>query len=308
MDIHDNSWSNLVTYTDNLFYDTDWRQPLNTYNTTITTFLMLAMNRFKWESDYLNPKNRAGKLIEYYLATRGQAFIVKSTGDVLQGYMTKSFDKFGNPKEFYCYGYNGESDGKTQYNYDDVIWIKNNALCVPSLYWIFKYCNRINTIEGTMDLNVQAQKTPYIIEADPLIAESIRIMFDQIDKLSKSVMVDKAKSLIDNIKVLKLDTPYLVDKLYDQKINEQNDLLHFFGIDTVQEKNAHMLYAEVQNSNEITDNYTDIFVSERRIAVQQAKESGIDIKLSILDIQPDMQDLNGGENNVENTDNFTQIN
>lgn len=308
MDIHDNSWSNLVTYTDNLFYDTDWRQPLNTYDTTINTFIMLAMNRFKWECEYLNPKHRAGKLIEYYLATRGQAFIVKSTGDVLQGYMTKSYDKFGNPKGFYCYGFNGESDGKTQYKYDDVIWIKNNALCIPSLYWIYKYSNRINTTEGTMDLNIQAQKTPYIIEADPLIAESLRIMFDQIDKLSKVVIVDKAKSLIDNIKVLKLDVPYLADKLYDQKINEQNELLHFFGIDTVQEKNAHMLYAEVQNSNEITDNYTDIFVSERRIAVQQAKESGIDIKLSILDIQPDMQDLNGGEDNVENTDNFAPIN
>jgi hypothetical protein len=93
-------------------------------------------------------------------------------------------------------------------------------------------------------------------------------------------------------------------------MNETNDLLNFFGIDTVQEKNAHMIYAEVQNSNETTDNYTDIFVSERKIAIKQAELAGIDLHLSMLDTSPDMTDLNGGEelSDVEtNNDDITQI-
>ena len=312
MELTNMDWNNLITFSDaRMFSEVDWRKPLQTYTTSIMTFFLLATNRFKWESKDLKPKDRAGKLIEYYLATRGQCFIEKSTGNVLQGYMTGKYDMFGIPESFYCYGWNGESDNKHILKKDEVIWIKNNAMCIPSLYWIYKYCNRINTVEGTMDLNLQAQKTPYIIEADPMIATSIKIMMKEIDDLEKTVVTDTTKNLTDNIKILDLNVPYLIDKLYDQKVNEQNELLHFFGIDTVQEKNAHMLYAEVQNSNEITDNYTDIFVSERKIALQDAKESGIDLKLSILDIQPDMSEFNEGGVNYESeqsTSNITQIN
>ena len=112
-------------------------------------------------------------------------------------------------------------------------------------------------------------------------------------------MIDKQKSLIDNIKILKLDTPYLIRDLYDQKINEENNLLQILGVDTINEKNAHMLYAEVQNSNEITDNYTDIFVSERKIAIEQAEEAGIDLHLSMLEVDFDIDELNGTLNGGE---------
>ena len=74
-----------------------------------------------------------------------------------------------------------------------------------------------------------------------------------------------------------------------------------------------MLYAEVQNSNEITDNYTDIFVSERKIAIEQAEEAGIDLHLSMLEVDFDIDELNGtlngGEQDAEqNPGNITEIN
>ena len=161
-----------------------------------------------------------------------------------------------------------------------------------------------------MDLNINAQKTPFVIETDPLINFSMKNIFDDIEKMSDVVMVDQSKSLTDNVKILDLNVPYLVDQLHDQKINEENELMRFLGVDTVQEKNAHMIYAEIQNTNEIVDNFTDIFVSERKNALENAKKFGIDLKLSVLDINPEFGiNKMGGEgvNNARNN-NTTQIN
>lgn len=123
-------------------------------------------------------------------------------------------------------------------------------------------------------------------------------MFNDINNMADVVLVDQKKGLADNIKVLDLNVPYLVNMLYDQKINEENEMMRFLGIDTVQEKNAHMLYAEIQSSNEIVDNFTDIFVSQRKIACKIAEEKGVDLHLSVLDIHPDLMGENS-ENEKE---------
>lgn len=302
MDLTNFDWQNQVLFTDNNIDQSlyNWQLPLNTFYTDINTYFMLACNRFKWESEKIKPFNRFGKLLEFYLNTRGQAFITKDTLSVYQGCTNGDFDEFGIPKTFTLYGYNGNKNNGKVYNYDDVIWIKNNMLKIPTIYWILKYCKRINIVEKTMDLNMQAQKTPYIAEANPLIAESIKLMFEDIDSLKKLIITDDEKSIIDNIKIIKLEAPYLIDKLQDQKYNEENQLLQILGIDTINEKNAHMLYAEVENSNEITDSYSDIFISERKIGFEQLKEVDNTVKLSMIQHDTSYDEMNGGENIVDN--------
>ena len=306
MDLNNFGLGDLVRYTDNLKDRTNWQNLLNTFNTNLTMYFMLACNRFKWECNGLNPEFRYSKLIEYYLACKGQCFIDVETMSVMQGVMIGDLDEFGDPTKFEIFGYNGKN--RKIKNINELIWIRNNNLCIPTLYYILKYCNRINKIETTMDLNINAQKTPFVIETDPLINFSMKNIFDEIEKMSDVVMVDQSKSLTDNVKILDLNVPYLVDQLHDQKINEENELMRFLGVDTVQEKNAHMIYAEIQNTNEIVDNFTDIFVSERKCALKNAEKFGIDLKLSVLDINPEFGvDKMGGVNNAGD-DNATQIN
>ena len=309
MDLTNFEWQNLITFSDTNkdSYLYDWQNKFNTFYTDINTYFMLSCNRFKWESKKVKPFKRWGKLLEFYLNTRGQAFIVKKTLEVYQGCMNEGFDDFGNPKSFTLYGYSGSKENGKVYKYDEVIWIKNNMLKIPTMYWIYKYCKRINMIEKTMDLNLQAQKTPYIIETNPLLQTSIEMMFEDIDNLKKVIFTDTEKSIIDNVKIMKLEAPYLIDKLQDQKFNEENQLLQMLGIDTINEKNAHMLYAEVENSNEITDNYSDIFLSERKIGLKELKEIDETAQLYMINNDHDYDDMNGGENNEQIDDYITQI-
>lgn len=146
----------LVAYTDNQNDNRNWQSILNTFNVNVNMYFMLSCNRFKWDSKDIKPFNRMSRLIEYYLGTKGQCFIDLADMDVKQGVMSGNFDPYGNPSKFNITDYNG-SHSKIV-NAEDVIWIKNNDFCIPTIYFIMKYCNRINKIEQTMDLNIDVQK------------------------------------------------------------------------------------------------------------------------------------------------------
>ena len=81
MDLTNFEWQNLVTFSDTNkdSYLYDWQNKFNTFYTDINTYFMLSCNRFKWKSEKVKPFKRWGKLLEFYLNTRGQAFIVKKT-------------------------------------------------------------------------------------------------------------------------------------------------------------------------------------------------------------------------------------
>lgn len=148
-----------------------------------------------------------------------------------------------------------------------------------------------------MDLNIDAQKTPYIIEASPEIMLSIQNIFKEIREMNEVVFIDQKSGIKENVNVLDLNAPYLVDKLYTQKTNEYNDLLNFLGINTVKEKKERLLYDEARISDELTDSYLDVWTAPRVRALREAKEKGIDLKLSILKLDNDDDTIQPGRGN-----------
>ena len=155
-----------------------------------------------------------------------------------------------------------------------------------------------------MDLNIDAQKTPYVIETSPEVHLSIQNIFKQIRAMDEVVYVDQKTGIKDNVKVLDLNAPYLVDQLYSQKVNEYNDLLNFLGLNTVKQKRERLLYDEARISDEITDSYLDMFARPRVLAYREMKEKGINVKLLELKVDNDMDAMNvsdtGDENNEQN--------
>ena len=73
----------------------------------------------------------------------------------------------------------------------------------------------------------------------------------------------------EKVKVLDLNSPYLVDKLYAQKQNEFNDALNFIGINTIDEKRERLITGEAEIAEDLTEKFTNLFESPRRKAVEQ---------------------------------------
>lgn len=290
-------WGEIVPFTnlDMLEGIDGYPQNLLTYDQVMANARLLATSRFKWDSKDVMPKDRLSEYIEMLLYLKGQCALFKDT----DGWKVRccvpsgGLDEYGQPESFNLTDYNGTHMVTVKNDDERFIWIKNNAACIPTIFWIVKYCNRVAKIERTMDLNIDAQKTPFIIETSPEIHLSIQNIFKEIRQMDEVVYVDQKTGIKDNVQVLKLDAPYLVDKLYTQKQNEFNDLLNFLGINTVKEKTAHILYKEATATDELTDSYLDMFSAPRIKAMEIAKERGLKISLSIL--STDEEDVDGNE-------------
>lgn len=259
----------------------------------------MAVNKFKWESKEVKPVKRLSAFIENLLFDEGQCALFNDNGiwKVKLCVPSGGIDEFGDPESFTLTDFNGSGTVVVDNDDERFIWIKNNELCIPTIYWILKYCNRVAKIERTMDLNIDAQKTPYIIEASPEIMLSIQNIFKEIREMNEVVFIDQKSGIKENVNVLDLNAPYLVDKLYTQKTNEYNDLLNFLGINTVKEKKERLLYDEARISDELTDSYLDVWTAPRVRALREAKEKGIDLKLSILKLDNDDDTIQPGRGN-----------
>lgn len=301
-------WSEIIPYTDlDMLEGVDgYPQNLMTYDQTMASARLLATNRFKWESDEIQPKKQLSEYIEKLLFIKGQCALFKD----IDGWKVKccvptgGINEYGQPSSFTLTDYNGNGTVTVDIDDERFIWIKNNNDCIPTIFWILKYCNRVAKIERTMDLNIDAQKTPYVIETSPEVHLSIQNIFKQIRAMDEVVYVDQKTGIKDNVKVLDLNAPYLVDQLYSQKVNEYNDLLNFLGLNTVKEKRERLLYDEARISDEITDSYLDMFARPRVLAYREMKEKGINVKLLELKVDSDMDAMNvsdtGDENNEQN--------
>ena len=297
-------WTEIVPFTnlDMLEGIDGYPQNLLTYDQVMANARLLATSRFKWDSKDVQPKDRLSEFIEMLLYLKGQCALFKDT----DGWKVRccvpsgGLDEYGQPESFNLTDYNGTHMVTVKNDDERFIWIKNNAACIPTIFWIVKYCNRVAKIERTMDLNIDAQKTPFMIETSPEIHLSIQNIFKEIRQMDEVVYVDQKTGIKDNVQVLKLDAPYLVDKLYTQKQNEFNDLLNFLGINTVKEKTAHILYKEATATDELTDSYLDMFSAPRIKALEIAKERGLDISLSILSTDEEDVDDNAELNSNNN--------
>lgn len=296
-------WGEIIPYTNlDMIEGIDgYPQNLLTYDQVMANARLIATSRFKWRSEDVKPLDRLSEFIEMLLYLKGQCALFKDTDGwkVRCCVPTGGLDEYGQPESFTLTDYNGTNVVTVKNDDERFIWIKNNAACIPTVFWIIKYCNRVAKIERTMDLNIDAQKTPYLIETTPEIHLSIQNIFKQIRQMDEVVYVDQKAGIKDNVKVLNLEVPYLVDQLYTQKTNEFNDLLNFLGINTVKEKTAHILYKEATATDELTDSYLDMFSAPRINAMEIAKKRGLNITLSILSTD----DEEGEENKELNEDN-----
>lgn len=269
-------WNN-TEISDVGFVSTDWlygaggeARNLNTFGVNYSAMSLMARNRFKWKSDIIKPNFRLSDYIEMLLFYYGQCCIVNENGGwkIKKCLPVGTFNEFALPDSFNTSNYNGT--GQKIYKYDDVIWIRNNSQCIPTYVWLRKYCDRISHLERVMDLNIDAQKTPYIIETTPEIQLSVKNVFKQIREMAQAVFLNSNKGGIrDKVKVLNLNAPYLVDKLYAQKQNEINDALTVLGINTIDEKRERLVTREAEITEELTENYIDIFYSNRLTAVEE---------------------------------------
>lgn len=205
-----------------------------------------SINTFQWVN---LPDTVDARYMELILCERGKVCFFQ---DELVGFMALPVNEYGNlnvynyPTEHQIYAVNGYNKNRT---IEDSVVIYNNYLRLPTVLTLSLYAERLSKIQRTIDVNIGACKTPYIIVATENQRLALENAFNQIDENKPALFFTNEMNL-DNIKALDLKTPYVSDKLTLLKHDVWNEAMTFLGIENSNTDKKERMITDEVNSND----------------------------------------------------------
>lgn len=274
-----------------------------TFQTIYSRLKNLALNVFKWEG---LPEGLKQEYIEMALYTHGQALFFK---DVMLGFMCLQclpdgqVNVYGEPVNYRAIGFNYTEP----YNIDNSVRMKNNLALISTHDYIMIFANKLYEIERTLDVNIKAQKTPYIIRCSDKNLLTFKNIFAQVDGNVPAIYVDKMLN-IDDIGVIETQAPYIADKVSTYKHEVMDDINTFLGINNSNtQKKERLITDEVNSNNEMISMSVDYLLEERKKACEAInKMFGLSVSVDLKnkpepveEQQPDDPDSKPDDDNVE---------
>lgn len=219
--------------------------------------------------------------------------------DVRENYENVSFDIIN-------YGDDIELMKKESETYGMVIW--NNDLHIPTMDSVILYAKKLAHVQGIIDVNLNAQKTPVLIGATDTNKLSMRNIYNQYEGNAPVIMADKSFDP-KTIQVFKTDAPFVCDKLNDQKNAYKSEFLTYLGINNTSiDKKERLVSAEATSNNQEIKNSNNIMLKSRKEFVERAKFvypnelEGLEVRMrdDVIDtwlVDPNMS-FGGGEDST----------
>lgn len=270
-----------------------------TYLDYLNRLEMLATSLFKWENLDKVAGFGASRFLESSLYQYGKACFVK---DKTKGFMVLN----ANPSDKLNIYYLPEKinawsmDYNKMYPLDEVVYIMNNNMCLPTKDSITLFAYRLYDNERVMDTNLNALRTPVLIEGDTKSALTLKNLYMKYEGNEPFIFGNKDFQISNKLNVLKTDAPYLLDKLESHKHELWNDAMTYLGIDNANtSKKERLITDEVESNNELINYYLGCFYNTRKQACDMINEMflkdsdiKIELKLNTENIKNIKQDLN----------------
>ena len=269
---------------------------------------MLAVSLFTWEGLDDLAGFGASRFIEESLYRYGKACIVK---DDEIGYIALNVNPAGKLNNYYLpVKVNAWSTGYNKiYDFDEVIYIMNNELQKPTKDTLILFASRLYEAERTSDINLQAQKTPILIEGDKNTLLTLKNVYMNYSGNVPVIYGNKNFDISNKLNVLRTDAPYIVDKLEEHKHNLWNDCMTYLGINNANvSKKERLITSEVESNDDLINYYLNCFYKTRKRACDMFnKKYGTNIKIvlnkEVLDLLAETQSSKEGADDVKVHDN-----
>ena len=277
-----------------------------TYIDYLNRLRLLATSLFTWENLDEVAGFGASRFLEQSLFDNGRACFVKDDElgfMVLKVNPSDKLNVYNLPTRVMAWSIGYEKN----YDFDDVVYIMNNELQLPTSQTINLIAYRLYETERTIDTNLIAQKTPILIEGDTKTILTLKNVYMQYSGNTPFIFGNKQFDISNKLNVLKTDAPYLIDKLTIHKHELWNEALTYLGIDNANtDKKERLITDEVESNNDLINFYLNCFYKTRKQACELINEKFLkdsDLKISIS-LNKDIADLlNVTENDIINYDN-----
>jgi hypothetical protein len=270
-----------------------------TYTDYYDRLKLIAISLFTWDGLDEVAGTGASRFLELCLFGYGRACFVK---DEKLGYLclnanpSDKLNVYQLPEKIQAW-----SIGYTKtFDFDDLVFIMNNELMLPTRKSIELFAYRLYETERTIDVNLKAQKTPVLLEGDKKTMLTLKNAYMQYDGNNPFIFGSKTFELGSKINALKTDAPYLIDKLELHKHEIWNECLTYLGIDNANtDKKERLITDEVESNNEIIKYYLNCFYKTRKQACDMINQKyfyGIDrITIKLNDDVLDLLDINASD-------------
>lgn len=168
--------------------------------------------------------------------------------------------------------------------------IFNNLIHTNSVLDVELSAERLANIERTIDVNINAQKTPILITCEESQRATLMNVYKSYEGNMPAIFGDKNINP-NSLKSLTTGAPYVSDRLYEIKTQTWNEILTYLGV-----SNVNVIKKERLISDEVKRNQGGIVASRysRLIARKQACEQinkmfGLNVSCSYRE---DFQELN----------------
>ena len=258
------------------------------YTDYFIRLMLVAKTLFKWEN---LPNNINEKWIERYLFSEGRCIFYK---DSKLGLMIARMGESGMVN---CYdeptlvnpiATNYHYEGEQLINGKNCVIIGNNDEYFPTAPTIDLYARKLTNIDRTIDVNIEAQKSPVIIKCNEKQKLTMKQVFSQRKDNDPLIYADKNLDMTD-VTVLNLDPPMVFKDLQLQKHMVYNECMTYLGVNNANlDKKERLVTSEVNANNDQLNVNEDIMLKTREHACKLINEMfGTNIKVSRRRIESD---------------------
>jgi hypothetical protein len=233
---------------------------------------LLATSVFEWEG---LPSWMDEKWIESFLFEEGECMIFE---DEERGLMISkcvqngNVNTYGEPTVLSPAGIDVPSE-KSFIVDVDCVHIRNNDFVIPTAFFIKQFAYRLAEISRTIDVNVNAQKTPVLVLGSEKQKLTLKQVYSKWEGNEPVIFGDKSLEGLELIRVLKTDAPVVFPQLQTQKQNVWNECLTFLGINNANtDKKERLITGEVEANDVHIDLSADCFLKARERACEKLNE------------------------------------
>lgn len=256
----------------------------------------LAISVFEWKNlpDSINPAFleltlfNQGKSVFFYDDAIGFLALQATTGG--------PFNVYNIPIRRNVYASNGYHR-RLNGNNSVIIW--NNNIHTPTRIDIDVFAKQLYNIHQTININVNAQKTPVIIQCDENQRLTMENMLAQYEGNIPFIWGD-SKLDLNSVKVIDLKAPYVADRLQQLKTNLVNEALDYLGIPNVSVVKKERLNEDEVNRNMGSTNVRRFSrLDARRWAAEEINRKynlniSVDYRQDIVELQTEINGMVGG--------------
>lgn len=279
--------------------------------------LQCALSVFEWKN---LPIEIDPIFLEWALLTSGQCLFFKDE-DVNQ-YVVARFNGSGNldiynkPIERMAYsgGKIGGKNGKYGFSWnldnENSVIIYNNTLRLPSYAGISIYANKLANYDVTVDININAQKTPIMVLCPENQKLTLKNLYMKYEGGTPVIFGDGKILTPDSLKVINTGANFIAKDVYELKLKMWDEFLSLLGVtsNNTYKRERLITYESLQSTANSTINKFNRLSVRERACQEINKMFGLDVQcemrtgLSVVDMIYDDMLLENNESVIKDNE------